>query len=193
MYFPFRTLPGDIGSTDAEIIAHWEQKKGTYTPWHVHRENEHPQSPPTEDQTTANTPPASMQMNEWQILSQLHPSYNIAIDDLNMIGYLDFDVNHNWSQNIIPPPLQETTSNFIDFNHSAIQNQHHSFSDLPNDHTLSPTQSIAFTTIFSHFEAPSPKPPRKIIIQGTGGTGKSHLIKCLHQAFVENSPANKNP
>ena len=56
LYFPFRTLPDDIGSTDTEIIAHWEQKKGAYTPWHVHREPENPQSPPTEDQPTPHTP-----------------------------------------------------------------------------------------------------------------------------------------
>lgn len=95
LYFPFWTLPNDIGSTDVEIITHWEQKKGTYTPWHVHQEIENPQTPHVEDQTTIDTPPNSMQMNEWQILSQLHPGYNIAIHDLDMIGYHNFDANHN--------------------------------------------------------------------------------------------------
>jgi len=95
LYFPFHTLPNDIGSIDAEIIAHWEQRKGTYTPWHIHQEIENPQTPHTEDQSTSDTPLNSMQMNEWKILSQLHPSYNIEVDDLDIIGYHDFDANHN--------------------------------------------------------------------------------------------------
>lgn len=194
----FHTLPNDIGSIDEEIIAHWEQKKGTYTPWHVHQEIQNPQTPQPEDQSTPVATPSDhpfgpMQMNEWKLISHLHPGYNIEIDVPEIIGYRDFNANENWSHTYIHLHLQEPAIFFFEFNQSNIQSQLHPSSNLPQDHTLSPTQKETFTIVLSHFKNPSPKPPLIIIIQGTTQTGKYHLIKCLQHAFIEKSSISINP
>ena len=124
-------------------------KKGTYTPWHVHRENENPQTPHTKDQSTSDTPPDSMQMHDWKILSQLHLCYNIEVDDLDMIGYHDFDANHNWSHTTIPLYSQEIAINFVEFNCSTIQNQHHYFQPSPRSHIISYPKHIFYHNFFT--------------------------------------------
>ena len=110
-----------------------------------------------------------------------------------MTGHRYFDVNYNWSHTSIPLHLQGTAIHFIEFNHSNIQNQHHPFPTVPQNHTFSPTQKIVFTVVLSHFKNPSPKPPLRIIIKGTTRTVKSSLIKWLQHAFMEDSPTITNP
>ena len=97
LHFPFRTLPTDVGSTDEEIISHWELKKDTYIAWHVHDASKDPQSPFFNDTSTSLIPPHpdSVDMNECKFLSQLHPSNNLKVDDIDMLGSHDYDSNHN--------------------------------------------------------------------------------------------------
>ena len=41
-----------------------------------------------------------MQMNESKMLSQIGPSHNISLDELDMLKW-DFDKNNKWDQIII--------------------------------------------------------------------------------------------
>ena len=103
LYKPFRNVPKDIGSSDLEIVSAWESFHGSYNPWHVDRE---PSPPPT---ISVDTPPpdedhptSSINLSEWELLSQLHPGNNLQLDDLDMLGHRNFDTNHNWGHTQIP-------------------------------------------------------------------------------------------
>ena len=69
----------DVGSTDEEIISHWELKKDTYIAWHVHHASEDPQSPSSNDTSPSSIPPHadSVDIHEWKFLSQLHLGNNL--------------------------------------------------------------------------------------------------------------------
>jgi len=171
LYCPFRALPDDIGSTDGAIVAHWEHIKNTYSSWHVNRRPE-VTLPVVGDDASPNGfhTCQTMAIDEWKILSHLHPRNNIDVDDLDILSHRDFDSNQNWALTNIPPTLQETTIHFIESSRSANPIQHVPSSNPNRLASLSPTQKIAFNTILSHFTTTSPIAPLKMIIQGTTGT-----------------------
>ena len=62
--------------------------------------------------------PQPMQLDEWELLSQLHPANDMQISDLDILGRCDLDKNHNWHDTTIPLHLQELAIDFIQNNHS---------------------------------------------------------------------------
>jgi hypothetical protein len=108
LYKPLCNIPLDIGTSNEEITTNWAQMKNTYTPWHVDHK---PPTPLPIAQENAfgdeMKTPHPMDLDEWEILSQLHPTNNIQISDLDMLGHHDFDNNHNWNTTSIPFNLQE--------------------------------------------------------------------------------------
>lgn len=121
LYFRFCNLPNDIGRSNEEIITHWQQIKHTYRAWHVHRSPEEPPFVESNDVGILEMKNHhSMDMDEWKFLSQLHPSNDILLDNLDMLGHHNFDANHNWVYSLIASNLQEIAIFFVVFNHSSI-------------------------------------------------------------------------
>lgn len=102
-------------------------------------------------------------MDEWKILSHLYLAKNIQVIDLDMLGHCDFDAKYNWEHNDIPLHLQETTMKFVEVNHSCTQTQHIPYPNPHSDCSFSPTQSITFNTIISHFTKIEPATPFKMV------------------------------
>ena len=170
-----------------------ETFRGSYNPWHVNRQ---PSPPPT---ISIDTPPphedhpaCSIDMSEWELLSQLHPGNNLQLDDLDMLGHRDFDTNHNWGHTHIPLHLQNLTISFLDLNRSSNQAELQPFS-TPTPKCFSPTQRKAFEIIMSHSTQHTTTKPLCMIIQGTASTKKSYLIGCLQASFSSSSPNNPSP
>lgn len=109
-----------------------------------------------------------------------------------MLSHRDFDSNHNWAHTIIPSTLKEIIIHFIYFNRSSTQ-IHSSPSPVPFSLTsLLPTQQVSFNIVLTHFRTTSSIPPLRILIQGTSGTGRSHLIDFLKDTFLVESAPNSS-
>ena len=103
LYKPFCNIQLDIGTYDDAIVTNWQELKLTYTPWHVDRKPIEPISLSKDTMVfdgLQNLQP--MQLDEWELLSQLHPTNDIQISDLDILGHHDFDKNHNWHDTTIP-------------------------------------------------------------------------------------------
>lgn len=198
MYFPFRNLPDDIGANKEAIVAQWEQVKHTYHAWHVHRAHADPPLSTTLDDSPVETNPhCTMDMDEWQFLSQLHPTNNILFDELELLGHRDFNANHNWAHSISlhtckRHPFTSYNSNAPPHNYAKPPSPPPSQLRIPfPPYPLANTWlSISF---FSHFTSESSKPPLKMLMQGTIGTNKSFLIECLKNAFLSTSCNRSSP
>ena len=89
---------------------------------HIERVEEEPSTPLSDGSNfDAIMFPLPHTMDEWELLSQMRPSNNIQVNDLEMLGHREFDKNHNWSHNNIPTHLHVTTTSFIDLNRLSIQ------------------------------------------------------------------------
>lgn len=47
-----------------------------------------------------------IELDEWEFLSQLHPSNTIELSDLNILGHCNFGKNLNWSYTFILVHMQ---------------------------------------------------------------------------------------
>jgi hypothetical protein len=134
-----------------KLLQTWAQMKNTYTPWHV---NHKPPTPLPIAQENAfideMKTPHPMDLDEWEMLSQLHPTNDIQISDLDMLGHHDFDNNHNWNTTSIPFNLQEIAIQFIENNHSHHQLPQPCYSNTPSSKTLSPTQLKSLSIVLKH-------------------------------------------
>ena len=151
LYKPFPNIPLDIGALDDAIVQNWEALSLTYNPWHVDRKPIDPISLPEDTMVTDNLQyPQPMQLDEWELLSQLHPTNDMQLSDLDNLGRCDFDKNHNWHDTTIPLDLQELSIDFIQNNRSEHPLPQPAFSNTPNSMTLSPTQMKAHSIIMNH-------------------------------------------
>ena len=56
------------------------------------------------------------EIKEWKVLSRLVPTFDIHINDLDMLGLQDFDTNHTWNRQEVSIGTLETAPNYIDNN-----------------------------------------------------------------------------
>ncbi len=125
-----------------------------------------------------------MEINEWELLSQLHPTNELLINDLDMLGLRGFDDTHNWNHTTIPLDLQNSAIQFIENScsiHHILQTHQHILATLT---TLSLMQRKALNIISTHFSSKDYLPALRMIIQGTAGTGKSLLINCIKDMLI---------
>lgn len=112
-----------------------------------------------------------------------HTNYN-DLDDIQMLGRCEFDKNYNWVEHTVPHNLHDFASNFVltkkDCESITVPTQH----SAPN-HTLSSNQEKALNIITAHNKGHS-LCPLSMVIQGTDGIGKSHLITCIRDSLNDN-------
>ena len=123
--------------------------------------------------------PQPMQLDEWELLSQLHPTNDMQVSDLDILGRRDFDKNHNWHDTTTPLHLQELAIDFIQNNRSDHHLPQPSYSNTPNSQTLSPTQMKAHSIIMNHSANILTSPPLIMVVQGTTSIGKSIFIHYI--------------
>ena len=93
-------------------------------------------------------------------------------------------MNQNWKEHNVPPNLHDCASDFIALNKICTTTNVTSQDRAPI-YKLSLGQEEALKIITEHSKSQFIQPLR-MIIQGTAGTGKSHLIKCIRHALRSN-------
>ena len=120
-----------------------------------------------------------MDMNEWKTLSILVPTGNVYINELDMLGFQDFDTNHECNHTEISRNTLEKTPTYINYKWKSgevIQDNN----PLPNStNALSHNQQLAFDIVLQHSQVQGPKEPLRMIIKGTTSTCKSCLIDTI--------------
>jgi DNA replication protein DnaC len=133
----------------------------------------------------------TIELNEWQLFSQMGPSSSVSVSELDMLGRCEFDQNNRWDLIIIPEPLHIIATQFINENKTNWQEESMlSNFDIPS-YILSTKQEIALEIITNHKNRSIAK-PLHMIIQGTSGTGKSYLIACIRNALKSEIPEQGN-
>ncbi|XP_059066108.1 uncharacterized protein LOC131857481 [Cryptomeria japonica] len=192
LYHPFRNIEMDFGSSDDEIKAQWERFSNNYHPWHVHRTT----STTTEesDTSTPASEPEQIQqdfLTEWKALSALYPGIPIQLDELDMLGQPEIDLSHDWGKHHIPTQQKVVATTFIHSNQTTFQS-HHVYNQQAT-YALSIQQQRAYDLVITHLQHNTLKPPLKIIVQGTAGTGKSHLITSIKSTMMRLAPPGQSP
>ena len=86
LYKPFCNIQLDISASDNAIVTNWQELKLTYTPWHVDRKPVKPISLLEHTMVSNDLQnPQPMQLDEWELLSQLHPTNDMQISDLDLV------------------------------------------------------------------------------------------------------------
>ena len=185
LYKPFRHIVQDIGDSAAEFITNWQTFHPVYKPWHQHCTLSNIESVADDTSTINETNPLdTMEINEWELLSQLHPTNELFINDLDMLGLRGFDDTHNWNHTTIPLDLQNNAIQFIENScsiHRILQTHQHIMVTLT---TLSPLQRKALNIVSNLFAKKDYLAALRMIIQGTAGTGKSLLINCIKDMLI---------
>ncbi|XP_057864414.2 ATP-dependent DNA helicase pfh1-like [Cryptomeria japonica] len=111
-------------------------------------------------------------------------SIKININDLQMLGKRDYDINFDWNEPHPTDVLHHTVVNFIS---TSKINLHHALHQLASSSSdtfpLVPKQKLALELILTHYASHQTIPPLCMIIQGTASTGKSYLIQCIRKKF----------
>ena len=112
---PFHSFNKNIVLTKTTIIQSWEAICSRYHAWHADHIH-----PPTSDETTPEDEDTKIypynEMNEWKTLSRSIPRGDIHINDIDMLGLREFDINHAWSHPEVSTTKIESASNYIDYN-----------------------------------------------------------------------------
>ena len=75
LYKPFCNIQINIGDSDDAIVTNWQELKLNYTPWHVDRKPIEPLSLSEHTMVSNDLQnPHHMDLDEWKLLSQLHPA-----------------------------------------------------------------------------------------------------------------------
>ena len=115
LYKPFRHITIEISITKDEIVTNWKSLQPTnYIVFHINRVQNIPTAEPEDD--TDNDDLEILEdpdLYEWELLSQMGASNNLNIDDLDMLGKRDIDINYSWNTNNIFHQLDESTTTFI--------------------------------------------------------------------------------
>ncbi|CAG8622461.1 21469_t:CDS:2 [Cetraspora pellucida] len=123
---------------------------------------------------------------EWMILSEMGP--NVIIENSSGLGSHDIDRNYDWVGDVRWHHSDLNFANMANFIQQArtsgtINNENSVANCVENSHTLNEKQLAIFKRIESHYSDlivnPSQVEPLRLIIMGTAGTGKSHLIKII--------------
>ncbi|XP_059074789.1 uncharacterized protein LOC131874875 [Cryptomeria japonica] len=192
LYHPFRNIQMDLGSTDDEIQALWERFSHKYKPWHVCRtsiEADERSNPTTPSSDTKQLPENIR--NEWQVLLASYPGVPIHLDELDILGQHDIDLKNDWGVHHFSPQEKEIATNFIHSNRRTFQLHH--VLQQQSQNNLCIQQQKAYDIVISHLHANSLQAPLRIIVQGTAGTGKSHLITSIKSALKRSAPNGQSP
>ncbi|XP_059064840.1 uncharacterized protein LOC131856900 [Cryptomeria japonica] len=163
LYHPFRNIQMDFGSTDDEIQALWERFSHKYKPWHVRR---------TYTEADERSNPTTPSSDTEQLPENIHNEWQVlSVSYLGLPLHLD-ELDMLGQRDI----------------------------DLKNDwgvHHFSPKKKkllqISYTPIAEHFSPIILQAPLKMIVQGTAGTGKSHLITSIKSALKRSAPNGQSP
>jgi ATP-dependent DNA helicase PIF1 len=129
---------------------------------------------------------------EWMILSEMGP--NAVIMSSSDLGLRDIDRNYDWIGDFIrrhPDLNSADMANFIQQSRTlgTIDEENLLSNCFVDSHTLNEKQMTILKQIESHYNAlianPSQVEPLRLIIMGTAGTGKSHLIKTVRNRLQE--------
>lgn len=196
MYKPFRNILTDIGTSPGQIITNWKLLYiHGYTRWHIYGIE---QECTTENDIDSDGDTFLHSHNEdqyeWEYLSQIGTSNKINVNDLQMLGRRDYDINFDWSDPHPANPLHLTIVAFISTNKincqpSLLQPVSLATTSFP----LASKQKIALELILAHYASPQTSPPLRMLIQGTAGTGKSYLIQCIRNRLNLSTNIKHNP
>ena len=107
IYKPFRNISSDMGNSNEDFVANQEHLFPSYKAWHVDHKASKPLPLADDNLVDGQIQPFHpTNLDEWEILSQFHPTDDIQVNHLDMLGLCDFDKNHNWNYTIIPFNLQ---------------------------------------------------------------------------------------
>lgn len=184
LYKPFRNISSNIGNSNEDFVANWEHRFPSYKACNV---DHHPSKPlPLADENLVDgklQPLHPTNLDEWEMLSQIHPTNDIQVNHLDMLGLLDFDKNHNWNDTIIPFNLQEIAIPFITNNCSNQHLPHPCHSNSTTSNSLSPNQTKALNIILNHSRKKSLMPPLRMIVKGIAGTKNPYWLHALKNIF----------
>ncbi|XP_057840713.1 uncharacterized protein LOC131050530 [Cryptomeria japonica] len=118
LYKPFRHIPIDIGASTDQIIANWKLLyMDGYSRWHIYGVEQECTIENDEDFDTNDFQNSHNEdQYEWEYLSQMGASNNITINDLQMLGKRDYDINFDWAEPHPTNPLHLTAVHFISTN-----------------------------------------------------------------------------
>ncbi|XP_057873917.2 uncharacterized protein LOC131079892 [Cryptomeria japonica] len=196
LYKPFRHIPIDIGASTNQIIANWKLLyMDGYSRWHIYGVEQECTTDNDEDSDTNDFLHSHNEdQYEWEYLSQMSASNNITINDLQMLGKRDYDINFDWAEPHPTNPLHLTVVHFISTN--KINCQLALFqppSSATNAFPLAAKQKLALDLILAHYKSRQTIPPLRMIIQGTAGTDKSYLIQCIRKELNLSTIQEHNP
>ena len=190
LYKPFHNIPTDIGASAEQIEHNWETYAGQYKPWHVRKNVQEPIREVARSEDHENIIPDSIP-NEWQVLAGLYPGLPIHLNDLDMLGSRDFDLNNTWEDQELSTLQRKIATTFIQSNRLTFHAPQ--IPILLQQHVLSATQKKAHDIIIAHLHSNTQQLPLKLIVQGTASTGKSHLIKTVRNTMVNSMPHGQSP
>lgn len=116
LYCPFYIIQDDTTDKTNQLMEQWEAFKDSYNAWHVHRTTIAATEETEED--TSSDEEINLQHNiqsEWQALSSIHPRNPLQINELDMLGKRDMDINHSWGTTQFNTQQQISASTFIEY------------------------------------------------------------------------------
>ncbi|XP_059068265.1 ATP-dependent DNA helicase pfh1-like [Cryptomeria japonica] len=196
LYKPFRHIPTDIGTSPDQIIANWKLLyMHGYIHWHIYGiEQEYMTENDADSDDNSFLHSHNEDQYEWEYLSQMGASNKININDLQMLGRRDYDINFDWTEPHPTNPLHLTIVTFISTNKincqpSLLQPASSTTATFP----LAAKQKLALDLILAHYASHQPIPPLHMIIQGTPNTSKSYLIRCIRNRLNLSANPEHNP
>ena len=118
---------------------------------------------------------------------------NFNINELDILGKRDIDINYSWNRQNICQELDESATTFISTRKLQTKNIISPPQTTHPQFELAKKQQLALDTIITHHTNKSAQQPLRMIIQGTAGTGKSYLIQCIRQTINMNAQNGKSP
>jgi hypothetical protein len=137
----------------------------------------------------------------WHELARELPQRPVSQEDVERLGNREIDVRADWSPEVGQHAADAEA--FMSGEWWDTRKSEHVISlevdDMPEEarDTLNPEQRLVYDTFMRHFELlndPSAPDPPQLLLQldGSGGTGKSYLIKIL-SAHLQKKAGSNNP
>lgn len=112
-----------------------------YSPWHVTRTEQLEGGVEDEDYSDDDMDQqATVEMNEWELLSQLGLINNLNLNELDVLGRHDFANNHTWENHNVPSNLHDIAVPFLHTSNMSHQDVHSPSPTYHQNYTLSSQQ-----------------------------------------------------
>ena len=161
LYKPFHNISTDIRASTEQIEHNWETYAGQYKPWHVCRNVQEPIHEVASAEDHENIIPDSIP-NEWQVLAGLYPGLPIHLNDLDMLGSREFDLNNTWEDQELNTLQIKIATTFIQSNRLTF---HAPQIPIPlEQHVLSVAQKKAHDIIVAHLHSNTQQLSLKLIV-----------------------------